>query len=243
MHWLEVTLKAPLMSFGKVSLDRFSPTGRFPSKSMITGMVGAALGIDRTNVVDLQHLQDHLIVASGYKVEGRVLRDVQNANLGDDVVWTTRGKPASRGGGENTLNSAVRRTKDYIEDAELRVVLGLEPGCKFSLAQIADSFRCPVFPVSIGRKTCLPSAPFVPRSNEDCMHEADTAYDALSNILKEGSSAQWPMGQGPDDGLSVSQVVSKPDLRDWRSGMHRGLDTVIEGVTGRAEVNNFAEEF
>lgn len=243
MRWLEVTLKAPLMSFGRVNIDRFAPTGRFPSKSMITGMIGAALGIERFNVSTLQYLQDHLIMAAGYKTEGKVLRDIQNAKLADDVVWTTRGIPASRGGGESTLDNAVRRTKDYLEDAELCVVIGLMPNCTYALEDIADAFRRPVFPISIGRKTCIPSVPLVTGSNETCIHEAETAYEALSIILDAGAAAQWPLGQGPEDGASVTRIISDPGLRDWRSGMHRGLVEVVEGVVGHVDASIFDAKF
>jgi CRISPR system Cascade subunit CasD len=243
MRWLEATLQASMMSFGKVNIDRFAPTGRFPSRSMVTGLIGAALGLERNDVSNLQHLQDHLIIASALECEGRVLRDVQNAYLSSDPVWTTRGIPAKRAGGDDTLSQAVRRTKDYLEDAKVRLVIGLKQGCNYSLEDIANALRRPVYPLSIGRRTCLPSLPLVKGCNKDCIIEAANAYEALGSLVESGTAAQWPIGQGPEEGGPVSRIISEPGLRDWKSGMHRGFDEVVEGVTGNVLVNVFEEEF
>lgn len=243
MRWLEVTLQAPMMSFGAISIDRFAPTGRFPSKSMIVGMIGSALGLERSNVKALQDLQDKIIFACALEEENGILRDMQNAKLAVEKMWTTRGAPVSRDGGDATYERSVRRTKDYLQDARLRLVIGLKDGSSFTLEEIAEAFRRPVYPISIGRRTCLPSAPMVPPSNEACIFEAGTAYEALNAIVKAGVPARWPLGQGPDDTAAVSRVVSDPGLRNWKSGMHKGFENLVEGVSGNAEVEVLEAEF
>ena len=44
MQVLLLNLQAPLMSFGGPQVDHIGPTGRFPTVSQITGLLGNALG-------------------------------------------------------------------------------------------------------------------------------------------------------------------------------------------------------
>ena len=41
--------------------------------------------------------------------------------------------------------------------------------------------------------------------------------------------AQWPAGEGPDQGQGVERGLAIHDRRNWLSGLHGGTRRVIEG--------------
>jgi len=76
-------------------------------------------------------------------------------------------------------------------------------------------------PLFIGRKPCLPTRP---------LHagwcEAVDAYSALAIVgTAANASAQWPETEGP----AGDRRIDLPDLRNWRSGLHGGSRTVVQG--------------
>ena len=234
-RWLVLRLQAPLMAFGGVAIDQVGVTRDFPAASMLTGLLANALGYARTDWASHQSLQDRLVFAARreWDSSGGLLTDTQNAQLcKSDRGWTTWGKPEGRAGA--SYDAPHRRRRDYHCDACLTLALRFEPPETVpDLDAVAAALDRPARPLFIGRKPCLPSAPlahgFVP---------APTAYDALRNVPevapdKEGGSrglrALWPLGEGPSDGDMVHAIVDLPDLRNWRTGLHGGTRTVVEG--------------
>lgn len=59
-QFLLLRLEAPMMSFGDVSVDERGPTQAFPAKSMLTGLLGNALGYDHREAVKLESIQNRL---------------------------------------------------------------------------------------------------------------------------------------------------------------------------------------
>jgi len=148
-----------------------------------------------------------------------------------------------------------QRYRDYHPDALLTVVVSLHPvahpvqpanRAAPSLDDLAQALDRPERPLFIGRKPCLPAYPL----NAGFI-EAETAHAALSRLppLAErarrgrgtighsGSRsppelllrAQWPAGEGPNDGTLVDRSMSLADHRNWLSGLHSGTRRVVEG--------------
>ena len=228
-RWLVLRFEAPLIAFGGVAIDQVGPVHDFPAASMLTGLIGNALGWHWSQRAVHQTLQDRLTFAARRIREGTRLTDTQNAQLAkSDKGWTTRGKPEGRDGA--SYSSPHRRFRDYHADASVRVVLRLEPaGDSPDLDQIAAALDRPARPLFIGRKSCLPSAPVLAAGATRWV-TADTAYAALCALPETGGvRALWPEGQGPSAGEAVDQIADWTDLRVWRSGLHGGSRRVVEG--------------
>ena len=140
---LVVRLKAPIASFGLVAGEGVRRTGEFPTRSMLLGLIGNAMGLDRSEPRDmakLSQLQEGTRFAALALSAGPVWEDVQNARVpapsGDD--------PESRSarGGRVTddpllfgskngrreklvkfLEKPIQRRKRYVTDAHFLVVL------------------------------------------------------------------------------------------------------------------------
>ena len=219
------------MAFGGVAVDQVGPTRDFPAASMLTGLLGNALGWHWSDRQAHQALQDRLVFASRRDCEGTVMMDSQNAQLSrSDKGWTTRGMPEGRTG--TSYNKPHRRQRDYHADSSLLVVLRLEPaGVKPSLEDLTAALERPARPLYFGRKPCLPSAPIL-KGNSDRRVVADTAYSALVAIPGKDAAlrAQWPFGEGPESlGKQADRIVDLSDLRNWRTGLHGGSRRVVEG--------------
>lgn len=225
-YWLYLHLGAPLMSFGAVAIDQIGPTGRWPGRAMLTGLLGNALGWDWTDRAAHAALQGRLVHATVAIREGEMLTDNQNAWLAkSDKGWTTRGQPEGRRG--DSYAAPHRRRRDYLVDAELCVVLTLDRHDEApTLEQLHTALLRPARPLFIGRKPCLPTRSLVSGTGADFI-EADTAHAALCAVRNTtGHRASWPESEGPRGTRSMETA----DLRNWDSGLHGGARRIEEGT-------------
>ena len=218
------------MAFGGVAIDQVGPTRNFPAASMLTGLIGNALGWCWSDRDQHQAMQDRLIFASRCDREGTMLTDTQNAQLAkSDKGWTTHGAPEGRAGA--SFGAPHRRFRDYLADASLCIVLRLDPVEEApTLDVVARALDRPARPLFLGRKPCLPAAPLL-ASGDQRWVTAGTAWEALRTVPGAGGPlrAQWPAGQGPESGDGVDRVADVADLRKWHTGLHGGARRVVEG--------------
>lgn len=228
--WLVLRFEAPLIAFGGVAIDQVGPVRDFPAASMLTGLIGNALGWHWSDRAAHQALQDRLVFAVRREDEGALLTDSQNARLNKaDKGWTTRGVPEGRAGA--SYDAPHRRSRDFHADLRVRVVLRLDPaGEAPTLDTLADALDRPARPLFLGRKPCLPAAPLLPPADRRWVEAAD-AHAALCRVPAAGQDlrALWPVGEGPDSGDGVDLVHELADLRNWRTGLHGGARRVVEG--------------
>ncbi|MFN3592658.1 MAG: type I-E CRISPR-associated protein Cas5/CasD [Thermaurantiacus sp.] len=227
-RWLHLLLEAPLMAFGGVRIDQFNPTRDFPAASMLTGLIGNALGWHRSDGPAHQALQDRLVFAARREQEpaGSLLIDMQNAKLEkNDRGWTRSGQPEGRDGA--SYGAPHRRARHYHMDTSLRVLFRLDPAdAPPDLETIAAAFERPARPLFLGRKPCLPAARLLQGwIDAPDAHAALVAAAPVARRLR----ALWPADSGPKDGDAVDRVVQLADLRNWRSGLHAGGRAVVEG--------------
>ncbi|HEY9106185.1 MAG TPA: type I-E CRISPR-associated protein Cas5/CasD, partial [Roseateles sp.] len=158
---LLLRLEAPLMAFGAPAVDQLRPVQRWPAVSMLTGLLGNALGWRRQDAALLDRLQARLRWAARLDREGTPLIEFQTAQLGkDDQGWTTRGAPEGRDGGADSYKSPHLRWRDHRADASVLVAIALTPADETpTLDHLALALQRPARPLFIGRKACLPATP------------------------------------------------------------------------------------
>jgi CRISPR system Cascade subunit CasD len=136
-------------------------------------------------------------------------------------MWTTRGAPAERAGGEGSYSGPVLRYRHYRADARVTAAIGLDPAEEVpDLDALAAAVRRPERPLFLGRKCCPPARPLFER-----LVEAPSLAAALAAAPPPGGGN----GAGPieteDDPAEPPgrRVVEVADRRDWRLGFHTGL--------------------
>ena len=218
------------MAFGSVAIDHVGPVRDFPSASMLTGLIGNALGWHWSDGTLLQSLQDRLIFATWWKQDGSLLTDTQNVQLAkNDKGWTTLGTPEGRYGA--SYGSPHRRLRDYHSDLSVGIVLRLEAtDDALKLDDLSNAIDKPVRPLFFGRKSCLPSAPILKASNARWV-AGETAFEAICAVLgnSEAHHVLWPVGEGPETGDNVDRIIDLEDVRNWISGLHCGSRRMVVG--------------
>ena len=230
---LILRLDGPLMAFGDVAVDEIRPTRRLPTLSMLTGLLGNALGYDHSDVHALQRLQDRLLIAARLDRPGRTIVDYQTAEIAKkDPMWTTRGTPAERAGGDQSYSGPVLRYRHYVADAVVTVAVSLEPaGEAPTLDHLEEALRRPARPLFLGRKGCPPAGPLLVGRSPEVAGLAE-ALGAMPVEPGRGERARTTamLVEVPDRAgePAADRLVEVADVRDWVAGLHAGGRRVRE---------------
>lgn len=152
MPCLLLRLEGPLQSWGYRSRFSDRDTGLEPTKSGVIGLLCCALGKDRSDTTEpslseLDKLRMHVRVDR----QGTLLNDFHTAGAG--VFRGGRDYYAPTSSGSKGKN-AVMQQKHYLQDASFLVAL---EGDEALLRQLAEALQNPVWPLSLGRRSCPPS--------------------------------------------------------------------------------------
>jgi CRISPR system Cascade subunit CasD len=227
---LLLRLEAPLMSFGSTAVDHRRPVQPWPAVSMLTGLLGNALGWDRSAVAELDRLQARVRWAARVDRPGEPVNDFQTAQLAKtDKAWTTRGVVEERDGGADSYKSPHLRSRDYRADASVLVALRLEPADEEpSIEQLARALDRPARPLFLGRKGCLPATRLLVGvvDADDALQALGTAGGAASGGAVELAAIFFNAGAAPvAEGLLIHRAS---DERRFALDVHAGTQTVYE---------------
>ena len=217
MIYTYMRFDAPMMSFGAPAVSTHRPTQDYPGQSMITGLIGNALGYDRSEYDKLQRLQDSLTYGARRDQKGSVKETYQTADLSegghlfaarksDNHAWTTSGQVVQRDGGTASGGNAQIRP-EYLVRSAYTVAFTSHVDAE----RIANAIQYPERPLFIGRKTCLPASK---------LYVGQADHDSLEQALKDF----WPDGQEtcqvwyPDD----SGSIIAHDMRSWEDSVFTG---------------------
>ena len=226
---LILRLEAPLISFGGVAIDHHGVTDAWPAASLLTGLLGNALGLKRTDAAALDRLQERLVFACRADREGEKLYDYQTAEIkGNDKGWTTRGRPEGRAGGAGTYAGMHIRHRYFWADRAISIALRLEPIDEApELDTVAAALDRPARPLFFGRKPCLPAARIL--AGEAA---GETALLALATFEpgEEERAAFAPATEGVAGFLPrATRELRVSGRRNWTSGVHGGEQRWLEG--------------
>lgn len=243
MNILLLRFEAPLMSFGAPIVDNRGEIQPYPALSMMTGLLGNALGFDHAESERLERLQRRLRYAVRQDREGERIQDYQTVDLSkpymnDDRAWTTRGTLEKRKGGSASSGTHIR-LRDYWADAAYTVALTLDPvDSSPTLNDVATALKYPTRPLFIGRKTCLPAKPIFLNETEaprliDALSDPNEAPLASRSDIRS-LRAWWPVrpdADEPDENDPVQEEMREPvtDQRDWKNQIHAGQRWIAYG--------------
>lgn len=151
MGTLLLRLAGPVQSWGYESKFETRRTSREPTKSGVTGMLAAALGRRRNESVD-----DINALRFGVRIdrEGDIIKDYHTARyVSPDIEDYHIAKYVSP-------KKGIKVTyRYYLSDAVFLV--GLESGNQEFLETLKHAVLNPVFPLYLGRRSCMPTLPIV----------------------------------------------------------------------------------
>ncbi len=243
---LVLRLDAPLMSFGGVKVDNRGGTLQFPPLSMLTGLLGNALGYDHRDAERLAGLQGRLRYAVRCDRPGERVTDYQTVDLGQEHLmepgWTTRGAPEGRGGGKEAREGTHIRLREYWADAVYTLVVALDPEAGDpDLATLELAVQEPERPVFLGRKPCLPATPLlVERRRSGSLLEALEQVPRLARDRWRGEAAAPLLAWLPEgeNGTRPSRQIPVTDERDWENQIVVGRRIVRETTVNPREARH-----
>ena len=163
MPTLLLRLAGAMQSWGTTSRFDQRDTGKEPSKSGVTGLLAAALGIDRENWADLEPLT-RLPMGVRHDRPGILKRDYRTAQ---QIIYADHSK----------IHETAVTTRDYLADAVFLVALEGED--RSLLERTHAALRDPAWPLALGRKSYVPS--------ESIWIESGLQDAPLRDVL-----ARWP---------------------------------------------------
>jgi CRISPR system Cascade subunit CasD len=217
-------LAAPIASLSGPRIDTIGDSLPIPTRSMITGIIGAAFGISYDQPQMLQQLQDAMRLAVVVHRPGTVIRDYQTVRMAlphmTGPMWWNNGLRLGvmeRAGGDpdRTITGERPLTCDY----DATVIVELLHGAPFSAAQILSALRNPIFPLCIGQRSCIPSMPIAGKPLE--------AAELVDGVSMVGTGIVYLPAECTESSKFGDLYVSIPAGREWMSREHGGSDTYV----------------
>ena len=168
-HFLILKLQGPMQAWGTHTYEDFRPSNLFPTRSGLLGLLGACLGIDRSDHDGLDTLARSVeftvkVVQGGVKLSDyHTIMEARRANR----------KPKE--------GETVQTRREYLFNASFLVAVGERPSAPICLDAIAQAVQKPVFTPSLGRRSCPLSVPLYVTSQE-----AETGKDILCAMKEKG---------------------------------------------------------
>jgi CRISPR system Cascade subunit CasD len=159
--FLALRLEGPLQSWGFDSQYNRRNTALMPTKSGITGMCCAALGLERGS----EEEHELLVLFKGVRMTAIAIprigfkKELPVRRLQD--YHTVQGTRRASGA---INNDCVLTRRQYLTDGAFGVIL---EGDTVLLGKVAKALVDPVWGIWLGRKTCIPSAPVFAGLKED----------------------------------------------------------------------------
>ncbi|WP_299946905.1 type I-E CRISPR-associated protein Cas5/CasD [uncultured Microbulbifer sp.] len=195
MEYLVFRLYGAMASWGEVSVGESRHSAHYPGKSAITGLLAAALGIERVQ----EALQLELV--NGYRQAVKVLsrgtlaKDYHTAQAPDSVgkfLYRTRRDELVVG--RERLGTILSQ-REYIADAQALVAIKAMAQAHWPLEDLAQALARPKFHLYLGRKAFPLSAPTAAqRINADNFRGAFEGYqlpDLLNYHPERARQPRW----------------------------------------------------
>jgi len=213
MNTLFLRLDGPLQAWGLRANWEVRDTADGPTKSGVIGILGCAMGLRRDN--------DELHVLS------QKLRMGVRVDRPGTVMWdyhTTGGARAADGKPEGVLGTDGKRKPEtdisrryYLADASFLAALQGDPDM---VARLAEALQAPVWPVFLGRKSCVPTEPlFAGAGQYDDLWPALIAQPIPERVQDEAHRRGQPLTfrllleVGPGEGNRQNDNIGTPSRR------------------------------
>ncbi len=177
---LFLRLTGPMQSWGTSSRVQLRRTGLYPSKSGVMGILLCSMGIRREKSSEALEQLTSLFMGVRIDKSGTPDWDYHTVGAKTGIISAdNKIKVTYKTGEYETLLSR----RQYLYDASFLIALQGEPTI---IEACAEALQCPVWPLFLGRKCCIPSEPVY----------AGTGYyasleDALAAIPWQSADWYW----------------------------------------------------
>ena len=193
---LALCLEGPLQSWGTSSQYNRRLTDVLPSRSAVSGMLCAALGLDRGSAEEAAFLQAmsgvHMLTVAVPRRTGNRVLAVRRLEDYHTVQHTAKA--------DGGLKDCHITRRQFLLDAAFRVFLSGECGL---LEKIGEALEDPVWGLWLGRKACIPTAPVF-------VGVFPNERDAVQELLPEGLAKYVCSREVPSFAEGTDSVADMP---------------------------------
>lgn len=169
-------LYGPFASWGEEAVGEVRPSELRPTRSALLGLLAAALGLDRADAAGQQQLADAVRFAVAVEAPGVPLVDYHTVQTRAPRRGKSFGSRAEQLAAPSHELNTILSQRHYRADALYRVaVWSSGETAAVTLEALAAALLRPRFPLYLGRKSCPPALPLVPR-----LAAAETVCEALA---------------------------------------------------------------
>ena len=195
MDYLVFRLYGPMASWGEIAVGESRHSARYPSKSAITGLLAAALGITREQDKEQANLVAAYTQAVKVLSGGHLLKDYHTAQAPDSTgkfIYRTRRDEIEigmRDMKESKKSATVLSSREYRTDAHAVIAITASNDALYSLQVLLNALKKPKFHLYLGRKACALAAPLDPQ-----LITADNYRQALDGYIVKpllNASEHW----------------------------------------------------
>jgi len=204
--FLVFQLYGALASWGDIAVGEHRPSLGHPTKSAITGLLAAALGVERTDEAKQAQLAQSYGTAVCVQAAGELLRDYHTVQVpGGKRQYATRRDELLT----DKLNlNTILSQRDYRTDAVYQVALWrISEQAPQTLETLKHCLEQPVFNLYLGRKSCPISLPLQPI--------------LFSNVTLKQAFDQYPLDKANDKNngfLTALMASSRAVSYYWEQG-------------------------
>jgi len=177
--FLILKLQGPMQAWGEHTFEGLRPSANFPTRSAMLGLLGACLGIRRTDRERLQQLANS--VGMAVRMDGRSVAP-QDGKLRPLRVVKMTDYHTVQDAREDYMGLKSHKTiqtwREYLLDAGFTVAVWNHGGAEVTLDALEAAVKKPVFTPFLGRRACPPARP---------LFEARLSANSPAMALKEVS--------------------------------------------------------
>jgi len=214
--FLILKLHGPMQAWGEHTFEGLRPSANYPTRSGLLGLLGACLGINRTEQDRLQELSDS--VGMSVRLDKRNITRWDGSEKDLPIIkitdyHTVRNARADYIGKEKP-HETIQTWREYLLDAQFTVAVWNYASACITLDEIECAVRQPLFTPYLGRRSCPLTRPL--------FEERVKAVDSIS-ALAEISPKCGVIYSDDDKGDRMFRVRDVPLIRQPRQFASRNV--------------------
>jgi len=166
--YLIIKLHGPMQAWGRETFEGLRPSDLFPGRSALLGLLGACLGVERTDSEHQQSLASSVAFAVRVDKQGQKMTDyhtVKNARVNYQGLKS---------------HETIQTWREYWQDAAYTVAVWSLEQAPIDLAAIQQALMKPVYTPFLGRRSCPITRPL--------FAQKISAENALSALAQESQT-------------------------------------------------------
>jgi len=148
-EYLIIKLQGPMQAWGKETFEGLRPAELFPGRSALLGLLGACLGIDRTDKEAQQALAGSVAFAVRVDQQGIKMTDYHTVK---DARVAYQGLKS---------HDTIQTWREYWQDAIFTVAIGSLVQAEVTLSEIKLALKKPIYTPFLGRRSCPLTRPLL----------------------------------------------------------------------------------